>query len=280
MVEQHPAGLDPLQRDLLESWPRSKWVSVKVLLAVSGGPDSVALTRCLSGLQFDQSLLAVAHFNHRLRGDQSDADQAFVEKLSQDLNLQCIVGSAHAQPPDDGTDVAEAAAREQRYDFLISTAKRIGARYIATGHTADDQAETVLHHVLRGTGLAGLAGIPRIRRAAESVTIVRPLLSTRRQSILEYLGRVNQDFRHDETNDHHSFTRNRIRHELIPHLQRDYNQDVTEALLRLSQIAAESQAVLREIAAGLLDDCLTSSSESTVRLSTSPLQKRVSTHET
>ena len=104
------------------------------------------------------------------------------------------------------------------------------------------------------------------------MTIVRPLLAIRRKAILEYLGRLKQEYRHDETNDHHSFTRNRIRHELIPHLQRDYNEEVTDALLRLSQIAAESQTVLREIAARLLDDCLLSRTESTVQLATAQLE--------
>ena len=274
MDELNPTGLDPLECDLSNSWPRSKWVSVKVLVAVSGGPDSVALTRCLKSLQPDPSALVVAHFNHQLRGEDSQADQTFVEHLSRDLGLQCIVGSANSHPPRAWTDVAEAEAeaRQQRYEFLVSTAQQIGARYIATGHTADDQAETVLHHVLRGTGLAGLAGIPRTRRATEAVTIVRPLLSVRRQTILEYLGRLHQEYRHDETNDHHSYTRNRIRHELMPRLQQDYNQEVTEALLRLSQIAAESQAVLRGLAARLLDDCLLLQSDATVRLSTPPLE--------
>jgi tRNA(Ile)-lysidine synthase len=229
--------------------------------------------RCLKALQPDPSALVVAHFNHRLRGEDSQADQTFVEQLSREVGLQCIVGQGKSQQTRDWTEVAEAEARQQRYDFLITTAQQIGARYIATGHTADDQAETVLHHVLRGTGLAGLAGIPRIRRASEAVTIVRPLLSVRRPTILEYLGRLNQGFRHDATNDHHSFTRNRIRHELIPHLRQDYNEEVTEALLRLSQIAAESQSLLRELAARLLDDSRLSQSESAVRLSTAPLEK-------
>lgn len=273
MDELDPLGLDPLERDLLESWPRSKWVSVKVLVAVSGGPDSVALARGLGALQPDRSQLAVAHFNHELRGAQSDADQAFVQQLSRDLQLECVVGSTAPHPPRLWTDVAEAEARQQRYDFLVATAEQVGARYIATGHTADDQAETVLHHVLRGTGLAGLAGIPRIRRAAEAVTIVRPLLATRRHAILEYLRRLDQEYRRDETNDHHSFTRNRIRHELIPHLQRNYNNEITEALLRLSQIAAESQMSLREIATHLLENCLRSRTRSTVKLATSLLEK-------
>ena len=101
---------------------------------------------------------------------------------------------------------------------------------------------------------------------------MRPLLTTRRQVLLEYLHRLNQKYRHDETNDQRSFTRNRIRHELIPYLQRDYNQDVIQALIRLSQIAAESQSELRKIAAQLLDDCLISQTEASVKLSTIGLE--------
>jgi tRNA(Ile)-lysidine synthase len=127
-----------------------------------------------------------------------------------------------------------------RYEFLAQTADRIGARYVATAHTADDQAETVLMNILRGTGLAGLAGIPRVRPLTEAATLIRPLLSISRALVLEYLALLGQPFREDVTNASLNYTRNRVRHELLPLLARDYNPQVREALLRLSRVAGEA----------------------------------------
>ena len=135
-------------------------------------------------LQPDRERIVAAHFNHRLRGAAADADQQFVQQTCQSLNVHCLLGDADpvAYPQARAGTGLESAARQLRYRFLIETAEQSGARYVATGHTADDQAETVLHHVLRGTGLAGLAGIPAIRRASEAVTLVRPLLSFSRRN--------------------------------------------------------------------------------------------------
>ena len=159
--------LDPFERQLAQSWSAQSWQNSTVLVAVSGGPDSIALLRGLIALQPDRQRIRVAHFQHGLRGSAADADLRFVQQTCQALNVSCDVGQAtrdgYAElQPGNGW---ESAARKQRYQFLIQAAERSGARYVATGHTADDQAETVLHHVLRGTGLTGLGGIPRVRRA-------------------------------------------------------------------------------------------------------------------
>ena len=140
-------------------------------------------------------------------------------------------------------DGLEAAARQSRYDFLRDAAGRLGARYVVTGHTADDQAETILHRILRGTGIAGLAGMARARPLGEAATLVRPMLEIRRAEVLEYLGQIGQPFRHDRTNDDRQFTRNRIRSELLPSLAAQYNPGVVEALLRLGRLAGEAQSV-------------------------------------
>src|SRR5262245_53440501 len=147
---------------LTPAWPPERWRDVTALVAVSGGADSVALLRALLEIRTSgDGRLIVAHYNHRLRGAESDADQAFVESLASQLGLEMITGSA---PTLLQADTAEATLRELRYSFLAQAANRAGARYIVTAHTADDQVETVLHNVLRGTGLAGLAGIPRVRQ--------------------------------------------------------------------------------------------------------------------
>jgi tRNA(Ile)-lysidine synthase len=132
-------------------------------------------------------------------------------------------------------------------------AERLGARYVAVAHTADDQVETVLHRIVRGTGLAGLAGMPFARPLSPSVALVRPLLLARRRDVLQYLSEIGQDFREDASNEDWRFTRNRLRHGLLPLLRRQYNPDVDAALLRLAAQAGEAQKLLAEQAALLAD---------------------------
>ena len=131
------------------------WDDVSLLLAVSGGADSVGLLRAMVELKGSGAgRIFVAHFNHALRGAESDADAAFVSELCQRLDLPCETGTADtAQLARDEGDGLEAAARGVRYAFLRATAERLGARYVVTAHTADDQAETILHRIVRGTGV-------------------------------------------------------------------------------------------------------------------------------
>lgn len=141
-------------------------------------------------------------------------------------------------------DGVEAAARKLRYGCFEEMAEACGARYVATAHTADDQAETILHRIVRGTGIAGLAGIPRVRRLTPALTLIRPLLDVRRSEVIDYLDSIRQPYREDRTNRDTRFTRNRIRHDLLPKLAAEYHGKVTEALLRLGQMAGEAQAVI------------------------------------
>ncbi len=240
------------QRRLNESWPPNAWQNAGVLVAVSGGADSVALLRGLAGQRSSGTgRLRAAHFDHRLRGAESTGDRDFVVALCQQLNVECHLGQWPARdqlgPCPDGL---EAAARATRYRFLQATAELLGYRYVATAHTADDQAETVLHHIVRGTGLAGLAGMSRARPLGEAVTLIRPLLSCRRSEVIAYLTEIGQTFREDATNRDPAFTRNRIRLELLPQLARDYNPQVVESLVRLGALAADAQAVID----GLVED--------------------------
>jgi tRNA(Ile)-lysidine synthase len=199
----------------------------------------------------------VAHCNHRLRGAESEADVEFVAGLCRQLDVHCEIGVAEVMQTSDLGDGLEAAAREARYRFLSEVAGRHGARYVATAHTADDQAETVLHRILRGTGLAGLAGIPRVRPLNELTTIIRPLLWARRSEVLAYLAHLRQNYRQDSTNLQSRFTRNRIRHELLPQLAADYNPAVVEALVRLGQLAGEAQGALAALAEQLREQSAT-----------------------
>jgi tRNA(Ile)-lysidine synthase len=150
----------------------------------------------------------------------------------------------------------EAAARSARYEFLKRMAERIGARFVATAHTADDQVETVLHRIIRGTGIAGLAGIRAVRPLSPSIALVRPMLEIRRSEVLDYLASLGQGFRTDVTNEDPRFTRNRLRHELLPALRRTINADVDAAILRLAGQAAETQQYIVEQAARLAAECV------------------------
>jgi tRNA(Ile)-lysidine synthase len=250
-----PLSDSPLLSKLAAAWPVERWREVTVLVAVSGGADSVALARGLHSLAGGggEGRLILAHFNHRLRGAESDADEQFVRDLAAHLRLQLIAGTAAGDLAASGSgEGIEGAARQARYDFLASAAARCGARYLATAHTADDQAETVLFNVLRGTGLTGLAGIPRLRRLSEATTIVRPLLDATRAEILDYLRSIGQPYRDDSSNRLEDYTRNRIRLQLLPQLERDYNPRVRDALLRIAQIAAQAEDFLDQQAETVL----------------------------
>ena len=148
-------------------------------------------------------------------------------------------------------------ARRQRYHFLREAADRLGARYVATAHTAHDQVETILHRLVRGTGLRGLAGIPKIRALSPLTTVVRPLLHIYRPEIQSYLDDLQQSFREDSTNATTHHTRNRIRHQLLPVLQRDYNPRVEEAVQRLGELARQAQQVIDSLVDTLRAQCVT-----------------------
>jgi tRNA(Ile)-lysidine synthase len=185
-----------------------------------------------------------------LRGADSDADAEFVVAAAAELEVRSVVGSGDViGRVDREGDGIEAAARAARYDFLAETAARFGCRYVATAHTLDDQAETVLHRILRGTGPAGLAGIPRVRPLVpETIGLVRPLLGFRRSEVRDYLRAIGRTWREDASNDDLRFTRNRIRRELLPQLAADYNPRIVESLARLAGQAEE----YREIIDGLV----------------------------
>ncbi|HWA97155.1 MAG TPA: tRNA lysidine(34) synthetase TilS [Pirellulales bacterium] len=242
--------LSSLACRLAHAWPIERWSDRKVLLAVSGGADSVALLRALIELRpaGASGRLIVGHVNHGLRGAESDADAQFVGKLAAQLQVEARVRRVEPVPAaSDQGDGLEAAARSARYALLRDEAEAVGARYVVTAHTADDQAETILHRVLRGTGLDGLRGMRRARPLSDAVTLVRPLLEFRRAELRDYLAALGQGFREDTSNTDRRFTRNRLRHDLLPMAARDFNPEATEALLRLGRLAGDAQDAIAEI---------------------------------
>jgi tRNA(Ile)-lysidine synthase len=198
----------------------------RVLIAVSGGPDSVCLLAALQALSGELGIsLQVAHVDHMFRGKESADEALFVADLAGRLGLPSTIESVDvaALCRERGLSV-QAGAREARYAFLVRTAERIGASRIATGHTATDQAETVLLRLLRGAGSAGLAGIPPLRGP-----FIRPLIETTREEVLEHLAQSGLSFVTDPSNAKPVYTRNRIRLELLPVL-RQFNPRIVEAL--------------------------------------------------
>jgi tRNA(Ile)-lysidine synthase len=224
-----------------------------VVVAVSGGPDSVALLRAI--VEAVPGQVIAAHVNHGWRGNASDADQAFVRDLVDRLraNDSRVSFKVHRAEPSGPWGNREAHARRQRYAWLAKLAAESSIRWIATGHTTNDQAETVLFRLLRGTGLDGLRGIAPVRELASGVCVVRPLLTVTRQGVLDFLAALDQDYRTDASNADRRFTRNRIRHELLPLLALEYNPRVKEVLAGLASQAAEAHAALVGAAAELLE---------------------------
>lgn len=215
-----------------------------VLVAVSGGADSVALLHLLSTLAPEWRLqLHVLHVDHQLRAG-SAADAEFVRALGVRLGVPVEVETVAVEP----RGSLEAAARAARYAALERCAARVGAERIALGHTADDQAETVLMRLVQGAGVRGLAGIPPVRGA-----IIRPLIELRRSALEAELARVGLAWVEDETNRDPKFLRNRIRHELLPLLSDSYNPEIATALVRLAFLARETVGALDQAAGAELD---------------------------
>ncbi|MEJ5277520.1 MAG: tRNA lysidine(34) synthetase TilS, partial [Thermogemmata sp.] len=214
------------------------------VVGVSGGADSVALLRAL--VAAGRSVTA-AHVHHGLRGAEADADEEFVRGLCQRLGVR--YEGRRVEVSAWGRNV-EAAGRRARYAFFAEVAQRTGAQWVAVAHTADDQAETILHRLIRGTGLSGLRGMAAERALAlpggGNVPLVRPLLTVRRQQVREYLRQLGQDYREDSSNRNLAYTRNRIRHEVMPLLE-SFNPRVVEALCRLGEQAAEADEVLARL---------------------------------
>jgi tRNA(Ile)-lysidine synthase len=249
-----------LERRLAESWPVREWGDTHVVLGVSGGADSVAMLRAMAALKErhgGRGELYVGHLNHGLRGSAADDDEAWLRLLCERLKLTLAAEkmdvSALAAEQGDGW---EAAARSARYAFLQALAERSGSRFVATAHTANDQVETVLHRILRGTGIEGLAGMAKARALTAGVALVRPMLELERQDVLEYLATIGQEHRTDTTNQDTRWTRNRLRHELLPQLREQYNPQVYAAVLRLASQAGEAQQVIARLAATLAERCV------------------------
>jgi len=246
---KHQAHLLKMEEDVNQAIRTRDLLSPgdRIVVAVSGGPDSVALLSCLVALAPRWNWeLSIGHVNHGLRGVESEEDAAFVERLGKHFGVPVSIRAVHLKKQDAKSTKQsfQAHAREARYHALESILQEHGATKIATGHTADDQAETVLMWMLRGSGTGGLSGIPPKRDSH----IVRPILDMSRSMIVAYLEERQLEWRMDSSNRQPVYLRNRLRQDLMPHLK-EYSPGIVTVLSRQAEIIRDDHAYLEDMAA-------------------------------
>lgn len=241
---------------LAKGLPAHGFWSAPVVVGVSGGADSVALLLGLHALapgQGASSRLVVAHARHDLRAEAA-ADAVFVADLAAELGVSCVIGDLRVREPDGPRgEGIEGRARRLRRAFFFDTARERGARYVVVAHTADDQAETILHRILRGTGVAGLAGMVSARALGDGVSLLRPLLAVPRAVVRASLESRGRAWVEDATNTDVRFARNFLRHEILPRCESGPYPAAPEALVRLGSQAAAVAGAVRSAADHLLD---------------------------
>lgn len=252
----------------------------RLVLGVSGGADSVALLHAISQINASRNhpwKLHVGHLHHGIRGKEADEDALFVSNLAAELGLPVTVERVDVPGLAKIRQMSlEEAAREARYAYLERLCLHTESQYILLAHHADDNAETVLHRVLRGTGLRGLAGIAPVRLLSpgSDIRIVRPLLKFRKQQVVDFLRERGLSWREDHSNTETSQTRNRLRHEVLPLLETKINNQVKEALLRLAEQARATDAYLSETAQRTLETLVISRNDCELAVNLPALLKR------
>lgn len=236
---------------ITQAWPLATWWEDKLVVAVSGGADSTALLDALIAIRPDPAKTVVAHFNHGLRGEDSDDDQIFVETMAKQFALRCV---CHVATMDERQNESENFLRNLRRNFLVQTATDLDAKWIVLAHHADDQVETFLHNLLRGTGPRGLAGMRPSKSISSTLRMMRPLLHLSRQDILAYLDDRQLPYRIDASNALCNYTRNRIRHELLPLLRSFSGCDsLDRRLLQACDLIAQQQTEIEQQARSWLE---------------------------
>lgn len=219
----------------------------KVLVGLSGGPDSVTLLHVLYNLKNEYSLtILIAHLDHRFRGEESRADRKFCEELAKKYSLEIVWEEIDVPRISKEKGISpEEAARFERYGFFKRIAKERGVDKIAVGHTRDDQAETVLMRIIRGAGMKGMGGISPVKDI-QGFKIIRPLIEISRKEVEAFISETGLNFRKDSSNEKAIFTRNRIRLELIPLIEKDFNSNIKEVLANMAEnLQAENEFLIK-----------------------------------
>lgn len=239
-----------------------------MLLAVSGGADSMAMLHGLLEIGGRSSLgrIAVAHLNHCLRGEESDEDARFVEETCSAFGIEClqerlVPGSLHV----DSRGSLEEAARKARYEFLARAAKSLNLALILTAHHQQDQTETLVFNILRGTGLRGLAGIPECRELVSGVQVIRPMLKLSQTTIRDFVRHRGISFREDSSNATSQFTRNQIR-QVLTSMPCEDSDSLGASLQALSDQAGRTMSVIDKLSVRILNNSVREERESYVRL--------------
>lgn len=251
-----------------------------VVVGVSGGPDSMALLHLLVALNREPGWamkLHVAHLNHGLRDYHAEQDAAFVQAAADSLELAATVEFRDVAALAGGeSGGVEESGRRARYAFFERVARKVAAQFVAIGHHADDNAETILHRILRGTGLRGLSGIPYCRPISpgSSVRVIRPLLRVPHQELLNFLADHGIAYRDDATNASLEPMRNRIRHKVLPALEADINPQVREALMRLGEQARWLEEYLGETVQRTFETLVISHTDQVLELNADALARK------
>jgi tRNA(Ile)-lysidine synthase len=238
----------------------------KIVLGISGGPDSTCLLDVFSKLQKKYALeLSIAHVNYHLRGYDSEKDEQFVEKLAEKYGLSLDILNAQIKEQ----DKSEEKLRLVRYTFFEELRKENKFDLIAVAHNCDDQAETVLMRLIRGTGLNGLSAMQ-----AKNGKIIRPLLEISRQEIITYLKENKLSYRIDKTNKESVYLRNKIRNKLIPYLEKNYNPNLKQVLAKSAKTFGEDYTVIEELTEKFWEENKTLSAKKILALPVA-IQKRI-----
>lgn len=268
------AFFSSFEKQLEQNLKRFPVAGQGILLAVSGGRDSMALLHGVVRLRgvLEIEHIVVGHLDHGLRGKAGSQDAELVRSICRSHGVEFVgseCGAGQLERASCGS--LEEAARTARYDFLKSTAEQCGTPLIATAHHASDQAETILHNIIRGTGLRGLRGMPDRRKLSDTAELIRPMLTIRSCEISDYVKFHDIVAASDESNTDRNFTRNRIRHELIPLLQHDFNVRITDSLMRLADQSQELLQGLDTLAEALLTAALLEETSDLCRLDVTKL---------
>ncbi|HIE29331.1 TPA: tRNA lysidine(34) synthetase TilS [Candidatus Poribacteria bacterium] len=244
----------------------------KIVVGVSGGPDSLALLYALFYLKDELNFtLHIAHLDHKFRGVESAADAKFVEEHARKLEIPFTIEAIDVPSIIRRNRLSsEDGARRIRYQFFDRVAAEVNADKVALGHNADDQAETMLMRLFRGAGSHGLSGIPKVRDGR----YIRPLLSSSRSEIENFLSDLGLSARQDSSNQRPIYLRNKIRLELLPILETEYNSNIKNVLCRTAEILQSEAELLDKIAAEILPTCVITSHPSTIEINLDNLQKQ------
>lgn len=209
----------------------------RILVGLSGGPDSVALLNVLFSLKQEYVLdIYIAHLDHRFRGEESASDSRFCKELGRKMKLEIVCEERDVPRIAKEKGISpEEAARFERYDFFKRVCKARSIKKIAVGHNKDDQAETVLMRIIRGSGMVGLGGMNPVKDM-QGIKIIRPLIEISRCEIEDFMKANGLAYRYDSSNKETVFTRNRIRHELIPYLEKNFNPNVKDVLANMAEV--------------------------------------------